>query len=93
MQKNCEKAKNFCDAAKSNGSSFHNLETAGQERYVILLFTVKIIVKEESICHVAERTFTNGKMAGGRVAIFVAEHLPARRNISRPYSDSRIRGL
>ena len=33
------------------------------------------------LCHVAERTFTNEKMAGGRVAIFVAEHLPARRNM------------
>lgn len=37
--------------------------------------------KGRLLCHVAERTFTNGKMAGGRVAIFVAGHLPARRNM------------
>ena len=48
-----------------------------------MFIAVKNTVRRKGrlLCHGAERTFTSGRMAGGRVAIFVAEHLPARRNI------------
>ena len=38
--------------------------------------------KGRLLCHVAERTFTSGRMAGGRVAIFAAGHLPARQSMA-----------
>ena len=48
-----------------------------------MFIAVKNTVRRKGrlLCHGAERTFTSGRMAGGRVAIFVAEHLPARRNM------------
>ena len=38
--------------------------------------------KGRLLCHVAERTFTSGRMVGGRAAIFAAGHLPARQSTS-----------
>lgn len=42
---------------------------------MLIAVTNTVRKKGRLLCHVAERTFTSGRMAGGRVAIFVAEHL------------------